>query len=66
MSVTEGTGGNEGASVGKAGTETEGIDGRAVAGGAWSWPSLIWEMGWTDSWGSAWAPMAARRARENE
>lgn len=34
-----------------------------VAGGAWIWPSEIWEMGWTLYWGTA-ATAPARRARE--
>ena len=40
---------------------TEGKGTAEVAGGAWIWPSEIWEMGWT--WGAA-ATAPARRATE--
>lgn len=61
MGVAEATGGETtaGADEGTTGALTEGTtaetegttDGatgaEGVAGGAWIWPSLIWEMGWT-------------------
>lgn len=45
-----------------AGTDAlEGLAADGVAGGAWIWPSLICEMGWT--WGAA-ATTAAKMAKE--
>jgi hypothetical protein len=63
LAGTEGTtAGTEGAT---AGTLAEGAPtgGTTVAGGAWIWPSLIWEMGWMLAWGTA-AATAAKRANE--
>lgn len=41
----------------------EGAPAGGVAGGAWIWPSEIWEMGWMPYWGTA-ATAPARRATE--